>query len=283
MATLLLLICISLDPQTSQVLTLGDINQHSTLTTSNHRAHHHHHHHPLDTPNLPVWSQTNPYWNKFPLDRRSLLTTVINIFNVTNSTNLEPLSIGHATTQLSSDMTTPKRHPSHRKFYTPNVAIFNNNSLLTINSDLKTIYPDYLTISSANSSNSHAEYSDLTQIGLVQIIFVLLYALVMFSALVGNLLVGYTVLSNRKMQTVVNCYIVNLALCDFLISVFVLPSKLMELLAPAEWSALDNVLCTVMLFLQTVVVFASVLTLVATCFERYVFCNISTNLKIPLN
>lgn len=82
------------------------------------------------------------------------------------------------------------------------------------------------------------------------------------------MLVCYTVLSNHKMQTVVNCYIVNLALCDFLIGVFVLPSKLLELLAPASWTLLSDSLCMAMFFLQTLVVFASVLTLVATCFER---------------
>lgn len=111
-------------------------------------------------------------------------------------------------------------------------------------------------------------YADLTQIAYVPLIFLLLYMLVMISAMVGNLLVCYTVLANRKMHTVVNCYIVNLALCDFLIGAFVLPSKLLEFLAPASWTLLNDSMCTAMSFLQTIVVFASVLTLVATCFER---------------
>ncbi|KAG1682050.1 QRFP-like peptide receptor [Nymphon striatum] len=41
------------------------------------------------------------------------------------------------------------------------------------------------------------------------------------------------------------------------------------MVAPAEWGVLNDTLCTVLLYAPTIVVFASVLTLVATCFERY--------------
>jgi len=115
---------------------------------------------------------------------------------------------------------------------------------------------------------NYVPYPDLTQLSFVRIIFLLLYIIVMVLALFGNFVVCYTVVSNRKMQTVVNCYIVNLAACDFLVGAFVLPVKLLELMAPANWYALSDGLCTAMLYLQTVIVFASVLTLVATCLER---------------
>lgn len=81
-------------------------------------------------------------------------------------------------------------------------------------------------------------------------------------------MVIYTVWSNRRMHTVVNYYIVNLAVCDFSVGAFVLPMKLLELAAPASFSFMTDGLCTAMLYLQTIVVFASVLTLVATCVER---------------
>lgn len=111
-------------------------------------------------------------------------------------------------------------------------------------------------------------YPDLTQLQSVRIIFLILYGIIMILGLFGNLVICYTVISNRKMQTVVNCYIFNLATCDFLVGAFVLPVKLLELMAPANWYALNDGLCTAMLFLQTLIVFASELTLVATCFER---------------
>lgn len=137
------------------------------------------------------------------------------------------------------------------------------------------------------------EYRDLTQHAYIQLIFLFLYYPVMIFAVIGNLLVCYSVMyvdeisfnyflylltclcfvhrSNRKMQTVVNYYIVNLGLCDFLVGSFVLPSKMLELLVDNSWYLLSNRLCMAMFFFQTIVVFASVLTLVATCFERLVF------------
>ncbi len=109
-------------------------------------------------------------------------------------------------------------------------------------------------------------YPDLTQLSYVRIIFLLVYVVVMFFALFGNFVVCYTVLSSRKMQSIVNCYLVNLAFIDFIIGAFVLPVKFIEL--NTNWYKLSNGWCNAMLYLQTVIVFASVLTLVATCLER---------------
>ncbi|XP_054154074.1 cholecystokinin receptor type A-like, partial [Oppia nitens] len=120
-----------------------------------------------------------------------------------------------------------------------------------------------------DNDNNLDYYPDLTQLSFIRILFLILYSLVMFLALFGNLVVCYTVVINPKMQTVVNCYIVNLALADFMVGAFVLPVKLLELMAPANWSAFSDSLCSAISYLQTVIVFSSVLTLVAICLERY--------------
>ncbi|XP_076330720.1 neuropeptide FF receptor 1-like [Tachypleus tridentatus] len=113
-------------------------------------------------------------------------------------------------------------------------------------------------------------YADFTQLSPVYYSFIVLYLGIMTLAFLGNFLVCVTVLVNRNMHTVVNYYIVNLALCDLMIGIFVLPMKLLELTAPASWEIFNNNLCRALSFLQTVFVFASVLTLVASCLERYV-------------
>lgn len=143
--------------------------------------------------------------------------------------------------------------------------VFINNIQLSrlLNRSFSNISDEY-----ENENFSHIPYPDLTQLSFVRILFLIFYSLVMFLALFGNSVVCYTVISNRKMQTVVNCYIVNLAVCDFLVGAFVLPVKLLELMAPANWYAFSDGLCTVMLYVQTVIVFSSVLTLVAICLER---------------
>ncbi|XP_023228103.1 QRFP-like peptide receptor [Centruroides sculpturatus] len=121
----------------------------------------------------------------------------------------------------------------------------------------------------SNGNFEETPYPDFTQISAVCITFIVAYFIVMLLALVGNAMVFYVVVSNRKMHTVVNYYIVNLSICDFMVGGFVLPVKLLELTAPANWGAMNDNLCTAMSYLQTIFVFASVLTLVATCLERY--------------
>ncbi|XP_054718994.1 QRFP-like peptide receptor [Uloborus diversus] len=112
-------------------------------------------------------------------------------------------------------------------------------------------------------------YPDFTQITSVRLCYIVVFLIVMTFAVLGNAIVCTTVFSNRKMHTAVNYYIVNLAVCDFMVGIFVLPVKLLELTAPAEWGILNDGLCTAMMYLQTIFVFASVLTLVAICIERY--------------
>ncbi|GBO31124.1 hypothetical protein AVEN_172572-1 [Araneus ventricosus] len=111
-------------------------------------------------------------------------------------------------------------------------------------------------------------YPDFTQIPAVRYVLVAAYLVVMVLAVMGNAMVCCTVFTNRKMHTAVNYYIVNLAVCDFLVGIFVLPVKLMELTSPAHWGILNDELCTTFMYLQTIFVFASVLTLVAICIER---------------
>lgn len=150
------------------------------------------------------------------------------------------------------------------------------DKLSIVKSDyLSDVDPDNLNHGNHSAANLDDDvqddpYPDLTQIPEVRTAFIVAYALVFVISLIGNSAVCFTVMSNRKMQTVVNCYIVNLALCDLMVGTFVLPLKLLELTAPASWGALNDGLCTMMLYLQTVFVFASKLTLVATCIERYV-------------
>ncbi|ELU06228.1 hypothetical protein CAPTEDRAFT_23754, partial [Capitella teleta] len=104
----------------------------------------------------------------------------------------------------------------------------------------------------------------------VKVAYLVIYCVVMFLAVAGNILVIWTVYSNKQMRTVTNYYIVNLATCDFLVAVFVLPLKLLEYVAPCSWHVFGHdSLCAALSFTLPVFVFASVLTLVAISLERY--------------
>ena len=74
---------------------------------------------------------------------------------------------------------------------------------------------------------------------------------------------------NAYMHTVTNYYIVNLAVADFLVSVVVMPLKLLEFASPCSWDIFGNkVLCPILNYIQPIMVFTSVLTLVAISLER---------------
>ena len=113
------------------------------------------------------------------------------------------------------------------------------------------------------------EYPDLTQIPWVMSVLAALYLLIIVLSVCGNALVIVTVWRNAHMHTVTNYYIVNLAVSDLLVSVLVMPLKLLEYGGPCRWNVFGNpLLCPIVSYIQPIFVFASVLTLVAISLER---------------
>nr|KAG5706283.1 hypothetical protein BaRGS_026065 [Batillaria attramentaria] len=59
---------------------------------------------------------------------------------------------------------------------------------------------------------------------------VALYALIFLLAVVGNLLIIITLIQNKRMRTVTNVFLLNLALSDLLLAVFCMPFTLVPVL-----------------------------------------------------
>lgn len=57
-----------------------------------------------------------------------------------------------------------------------------------------------------------------------------LYALIFFLSVVGNSLVIVTLIQNKRMRTVTNVFLLNLALSDLLLAVFCMPFTLIPVL-----------------------------------------------------
>ena len=84
-------------------------------------------------------------------------------------------------------------------------------------------------------------------------------------------MVIWTICRNKHMRTVTNYYILNLAVSDFLVSVFVMPLKLLEYTAPCQWHVFNHrFLCSFLYYVLPIFVFASVLTLLVISIERLV-------------
>ncbi|XP_074650446.1 neuropeptide receptor 15-like [Tubulanus polymorphus] len=87
--------------------------------------------------------------------------------------------------------------------------------------------------------------------------------------IVGNLLVIYAILSDKKMRSsATNLFIMNLAIADLMLMIFTVPEIVMFLINDGWMMGL--VMCKLERFVLVLAAYSSVLTLVSVCVERYV-------------
>ncbi|XP_078105774.1 neuropeptide FF receptor 1 like 2 [Sander vitreus] len=97
--------------------------------------------------------------------------------------------------------------------------------------------------------------------------YILGYFFIFLLCMVGNILVCLIVLANRRMRTVTNLFILNLAISDLLVGIFCIPTTLVDLLITG-WP-FSNTVCKLSGLVQGMSVSASVFTLVAIAVERF--------------
>ncbi|XP_023216800.1 cholecystokinin receptor-like, partial [Centruroides sculpturatus] len=100
-----------------------------------------------------------------------------------------------------------------------------------------------------------------------QIRLILLYSIIFLLAIVGNGLVIITLAINKRMRTVTNVFLLNLAISDLLLGVFCMPFTLAGVLL--RKFIFGEVMCRLIPYLQAVSVSVSAWTLVAMSIERY--------------
>ncbi|XP_046960478.1 RYamide receptor-like [Vanessa cardui] len=94
-----------------------------------------------------------------------------------------------------------------------------------------------------------------------------LYGSISVLAVVGNFLVMWIVGTSRRMQSVTNCYIANLALADIVIGLFAVPFQFQAALLQ-RW-LLPHFMCAFCPFVQALSVNVSVFTLTAIAVDRH--------------
>ncbi|XP_054629689.1 neuropeptide FF receptor 1 like 2 [Dunckerocampus dactyliophorus] len=97
--------------------------------------------------------------------------------------------------------------------------------------------------------------------------YIFAYLLIFLLCVVGNILVCLIVLGSRRMRTVTNIFILNLAVSDLLVGIFCIPTTLVDNLITG-WP-FSNSVCKLSGFVQGASVSASVFTLVAIAVERF--------------
>lgn len=101
----------------------------------------------------------------------------------------------------------------------------------------------YVEDNSTNETTSDTKfYNDLKQPLELIIIYSIAYSVVFLFALFGNLCVIAVVWRNRRMHNVTNFFIVNLAVADVLVAVFVVPITLLTNLYSGKYElCLDSI------------------------------------------
>jgi len=116
---------------------------------------------------------------------------------------------------------------------------------------------------SANSTEvDYGEHSVGTIISLS-----IAYGLLSLTAFVGNFIVIWIIYCGRRMHTVMNIYIGNLAMADVIIAVFCIPFQFQAALLN-RWD-LPAFMCKLCPFLQSLSITVSIFTLVVIALDRY--------------
>ncbi|XP_048510922.1 RYamide receptor isoform X2 [Athalia rosae] len=118
------------------------------------------------------------------------------------------------------------------------------------------------------NESGYDEYDDLYDVpaGLIALLSVC-YGSISVLAVVGNALVMWIVATSRRMQSVTNCFIANLALADIVIGLFAIPFQFQAALLQ-RWN-LPYFMCAFCPFVQVLSVNVSVFTLTAIAVDRH--------------
>ncbi|KAF7274925.1 hypothetical protein GWI33_012411 [Rhynchophorus ferrugineus] len=122
-------------------------------------------------------------------------------------------------------------------------------------------------VANASSVNESASSTPSTPFGVQQTVLVILLSIVIVIVVVGNTLVIASVITTRRLRTVTNCFIMSLAVADWLVGIFVMPPAVAYLIMGA-WE-LGWILCDIWVSLDILLCTASILSLCAISVDRY--------------
>jgi hypothetical protein len=111
--------------------------------------------------------------------------------------------------------------------------------------------------SSVEESTTHIQ--KLALAGLLSVVIVVV--------IIGNTLVILAVITTKRLRTVTNCFVMSLAIADWLVGVFVMPPAVANTLMGA-WE-LGWILCDIWVSLDILLCTASILSLCAISVDRY--------------
>ncbi|CAO1441439.1 unnamed protein product [Diamesa serratosioi] len=104
-------------------------------------------------------------------------------------------------------------------------------------------------------------------LNLADLILVVLFCLMIIITIIGNTLVILSVITTRRLRTVTNCFVMSLAVADWLVGIAVMPPAVAVHLM-GSWH-LGWILCDIWISLDVLLCTASILSLCAISIDRY--------------
>lgn len=120
----------------------------------------------------------------------------------------------------------------------------------------------------ANTTELPPGYAPLQVPVYLQVIISSLYGVIIIAAIGGNGIVCYIVVKAKRMRTVMNLFIVSLAISDILMAALCIPFTFIANLVLNFWP-FGPAMCPLVVFLQAVTVLLSSFTLVVISIDRY--------------
>ncbi|PIK43923.1 putative galanin receptor type 1, partial [Apostichopus japonicus] len=120
---------------------------------------------------------------------------------------------------------------------------------------------------STNGSDVITHPDDPFTVSPVKEVIMVTYMALFPVSLTGNFLVIYVIVKNKKLRTVTNFFLGNLAVADLLVAIFCIIPKMMNFVMP-NWP-LGSIACSLHNYIVTVTTKASIFTLTLISFERY--------------
>ncbi|XP_020282458.1 cholecystokinin receptor type A-like isoform X2 [Pseudomyrmex gracilis] len=134
-------------------------------------------------------------------------------------------------------------------------------------STIVTDLPRFTTVTGIANITTPVVQQSPGQDSLLENLIIPLYGTIFFLSIVGNSLVLITLARNKRMRTVTNVYLLNLAVSDLLLGVFCMPFTLLGQILKNFVFGLA--MCKLIPYFQAVSVSVGVWTLVAISLERY--------------
>lgn len=94
------------------------------------------------------------------------------------------------------------------------------------------------------------------------------FTFVVVVSLVGNCLVCVVIHRKRSMRTVVNIFLLNLAIIQIIICVLIIPANLIKFVHRSRW-VLGSAMCYIVFFVQCITMYQSSFILMSIAFDRY--------------